>query len=185
MEMAFVNAADPFKHGFILFDANILSALASSKRAARFCKIYDLLGDKQCEMMVLNSTKFELVGYCNDKAIYDKLNAWVDRFAVLDIKKEDIELAAFLSAMYKYRSHEISPKQISFCDCLNAAQLIKYQGRLPLITADIHDYPLFIFDIAKTMIIDDNGKAVFVGIITYNEKKWLDLKSKFERSPKE
>ena len=183
--MAFVNAADPFKHGFILFDTNILSAPASSKRVARFSKIYDLLGDRQCEMMVLNSTKFELVGYCNDKAIYDKLNAWVDRFAVLDIKKEDIELAAFLSAMYKYRSHEISPKQISFCDCLNAAQLIKYQGRLPLITADIHDYPLFIFDIAKTMIIDDNGKAVFVGIITYNEKKWLDLKSKFERSPKE
>jgi len=177
-----VDVAEAFKHGFALLDTNILSALAQAKHSSNFGKILDLLYKQQCEIILLNSTKFEFVGYCNNNADYTKLNNWVNQFTILPINGEDIKIASFLSSAYKFRSHEISPKQISFCDCLNAAQLIKYGGRLLLVTSDIHDYPLFVFDIERTIVIDDNGKAVFVGIITYNEGKWLDLRQKFKES---
>lgn len=182
METAFVNMANPFKDGFALLDTNILSSIVKSKKISNFGKILDYLENLNCEITILNSTEFEFVGYSNNYSDYIKFDEWINKFNILDIKNDDIKLASFLSSLYKYRSREISPKQISFCDCLNAAQIIKYQGRLPLVASDIYDYPLFLFDIVKTMIIDDNGKAVFVGVIACNENKWISLKEKFEKS---
>jgi predicted nucleic acid-binding protein len=173
---------DFFKGKSALLDTNILSEMAKSKRAEKYRSVFEFLENMEISPFILDATRFEFIGFSTNKKDYDFLTDWIKQFPVANTRPEDVDKAILLSSLYRCKDPSISPKQISFCDCLHAVQLLKYEGRAFVITTDVHDYPLFLFDIEKTFVIDENGKAVFVGFITYNEEKWKEVNERFEKS---
>lgn len=171
-----------FKGKYALLDVNILSEIARKKRAEKFRPVLEFLKNNNIDIFVLDATRFEFVGFAGNQVDYDFLDSWIKRFPITLTKENDVELAILISSIYKCLHPDISPKQISYCDCLYAAQVIKYEGRAFLITTDVHDYPISIFDISKIEIINNNGKAVFVAFITFNKEKWGIAKRQFEKS---
>jgi predicted nucleic acid-binding protein len=173
-------AEDDFFNGkFAILDTNILSEMTRSKRAERFLSVFKFLKEKDVQPFLLDSTRFELIGFSTNKKDYDFLNEWIEQFPIVNARREDVDSAILLSSLYKCRDPSISPKQISYCDCLHATQLIKYKEKAFILTTDVHDYPLSLFDIKKIMVVDENSRAVFVGFITYNEGKWNELNKRF------
>lgn len=173
---------DFFKNKFVLLDTNILSEMAKSKRAEKFRPVFEFLKLSDTSPFLLDATRFELIGFSKNSKDYEFLSDWVKQFPIANTRQEDIDTAIYISSLYKCRDPNISTKQISLCDCLHAAQLIKYKERAFIVTTDVHDYPLSLFDIKKTVVIDEGGRAVFVGFITYNESKWVEMSNRFAGS---
>ncbi len=99
------------------------------------------------------------------------------------ITNEDFALASKLSAMYKCKNPSINPKQISFVDCLHAAQLCRFKSRAFIVTTDLNDYPSFLFKMPHYIPIEEeNGSTFFVGFKTLDEEKWKLLQADFEKS---
>lgn len=171
-----------FKGKYALLDVNILSEIAKEKRAEKFRSVLEFLKNNGIDIFVLDATRFEFVGFAGNKIDYDFSDDWIKRFPIAPTTKDDVGLAILISSIYKCRHSDISPKQISYCDCLYASQIIKYKGRAFLITTDVHDYPISIFDISKIDIIDNNGRAIFAAFITFNKEKWENAKERFEKS---
>ncbi|MBU3942510.1 hypothetical protein KKA24_00840 [Patescibacteria group bacterium] len=171
-----------FKDKYALLDVNILSEMTKSKRAEKFRSVFEFLKNNNIEIFLTDSTCFEFVGFSRNKTNYDFLKNWIKKFPIIPTRENDIKLATLISSIYKCCHSDISPKQISYCDCLYAAQIVKFEGRAFLVTTNIHDYPVSLFDIKKISIIEYDGKAVFVAFMAYNERKWRELKSKFENS---
>lgn len=171
-----------FKNKYVILDTNILSQMMKEHRALKFRPIFDFLQEHNAAPFLTDAIFFEVVGFINNKEERKFVISALKKFAFpkLPITTEDVETAILLSSCYKQADPNISSKQISFCDCLNAAQLVHYGDKAFIVTADIHDYPISIFDIKKVQIIEDGRQAVVVGFITYNAKKWGDAKKAFE-----
>lgn len=172
-----------FDNKWALLDTNIFIEMAEGKQRANTYKpVFEFLKEKKCEIILLDSTYFELMSFSGNKKDYDFLYSWINNFPILLSRKEDIERASLISSYYKNSDNKLNKQQISYCDCLLAALTIKYKGRVFVVTKDIHDYPVTIFDLSKIMIIEDTKKAVVVGFVTYNEEKLLRAKDNFDRS---
>ncbi len=173
------------KFEFALLDTNILSALLDgTKKSERFAEVISYLQEQKLHLYIIQRiTDFEFVGYSTNKQKFDELNKWIGQFDGLPPRPEDFEMAKTLSAMYKCKNPNISPKQISFVDLLYAAHLIRVKERACIVTADINDYPSFLFDMPKHFAIEEHGGSTsFVGIKTFNEQKYKDLVASFEKS---
>ncbi len=159
--------------------------MANTSRSEKFRPVFDFLKEQNALPFILDVTRFEFIGFSGNKVSYNKRRALIEnqkRFPIVSTRDEDIKQAALLSSIYKQINPNISPKQISLCDCLNASQIIRFQGSAFLVTTDIHDYPLSVFDIGKLMHINDNGKAIIVAFITFNKEKWENAQKHFEQS---
>lgn len=172
-----------FTEKFALLDVNILSEMSKPKRAKKFRPVFDLLKKYNVEIFIIDATKFEFTAFSTNEKDFERLANWLAQFTIAPTTPKDIELAARLSSMYKCRNPNISSKQISYPDCLYGAQLIKYKQRAFIVTTNFNDYPLFLFDIEKSMIIEeDNGQGVVVAFMFLNDKKLEDLQKSFEAS---
>jgi hypothetical protein len=101
--------------------------------------------------------------------LYDELEAWIGTLDGLPPDPKDYEMARLLSAMYKCKNPNINPKQISFVDCLYAAQLVRVKDRAFIVTTDLNDYPSFLFDMPMHFPLEEpGGSTVFVGLKTFN-----------------
>ncbi|MCI0542473.1 PIN domain-containing protein [bacterium] len=169
-----------FRNKFALLDTNILSKFAKEKQAQKFRSVFDFLHENDVEIFLTDATYFEFIGFTPNKKDRDILKAVVSQFPIVNMKVEDVEMASVLSSCYKRLDPILNPKQISYVDCLHAAQLIKYKGRAFIVTADIHDYPISVFDISKVMVIEDGQRANIIGLITFNENKWSKVRASFE-----
>ena len=171
---------------FALLDTNTLKALLDgTKEAKRFYEVLDFLKVNKIHPYIIHRiTDFEFVGFSTNKKSYDQLNAWIsNNFDGLPPMPEDFEMAKKLSAMYKCKNPSISPKQISFVDCLYAAQLARFPNRAFIVTTDLNDYPTFLFDMPKHFAIEDKGGATsFVGLKVFNTKKFQALEENFNKS---
>ena len=167
-----------------LLDTNILSAMAKQGRAERYRPVFDFLLENGCELFISDATRFEFLGYNSSKAEYDSLSDWLSDFVCQPITSDEVRNAGLLSCMYKNHSPAISPKQISFVDCINGALLaMRFKHRAFIVTTDLSDYPSFLFDMAHHIPIDDgNGATHFVGFKIYNEEKLSSLEAAFARS---
>ena len=174
-----------FANKSALLDTNILRAfLDDTKGSARFGPVFDFLRENQCHPYILgNITSFEFVGFCSNKKTYDTLKNWLENtFDQSPLYPDDYKLATKLSVMYKCKNPSINPKQISFVDCLYAAQLKRVNGAF-IVTTDINDYPAFVFDMPKHFAIDDlSGNTTFVGLKTFNATKFSTLEKNFNKS---
>ncbi len=166
-----------------LLDTNILSSISKGKkRALKFAKVFDFMADNLMTPMTHWSTKFEFIGYSGNKYDYEKLTDFISPFVCLPQHKEsnEVEIATLLSSIYKNTNPNISPKQISFTDCLQAAQLLRYKNKLAVVTTDINDYPNNIFDMPHIIPIEEeNGVTMFVGFKTFNQAKWEAVQKHF------
>lgn len=169
-------------HSWAIIDTNILTQLARGKRAEAYRPIFEFLLDNGHEIFLLDASRFELVGFSGNKTDHDYLSKWVSQFPILHARNEDVETATLLSSYYKLLDPNLNTKQISFCDCLYAAQLIRYKAKVFLITADLHDFPVSIFDVRHAEVIEDNRRATVVAFIAYNEKKWKVAQERFAGS---
>jgi len=170
---------------FALLDTNILAALLDdSKKSERFAEVFNYLRQQNSHLYIIHRiTDFEFVGYSTNKKMYDQLNTWVSQFDGLPPLTQDFDTAKLLSALYKCKNPSISPKQISFVDLLYAAHLVRVKNRACIVTTDLNDYPNFLFDMPKHFAIEDGGGATsFVGIKTFNQKKYDELITSFDKS---
>ncbi|MBI2120845.1 MAG: type II toxin-antitoxin system VapC family toxin [Parcubacteria group bacterium] len=179
--MKTTNEDDNFANTYALLDTNILSQMPKENRAEKFRPVFEFLKERRISIFLTDAVYFEFTGFQQNKNDRDSLKKWVEQFPRVDTRFEDVERAALLSSCYKNTDPSLNTRQISYPDCLHASQILKYEGRAFIITADIHDYPVSIFDISKVMMIEDGKRAVVVGFITYNEKKWLKAVNNFER----
>lgn len=175
-----------FDNKFALLDTNTLKAfLDTSKNAERFKPVIDFLRDHDVHPFVISKvTSFEFVGYSTNKKAYDELNGWLEKqFDTSYVDPKDYDLATKISSMYKCKNPSINPKQISFIDCMYAAQLVRFKGNAFVVTTDLNDYPSFLFDMPKHFAIEEStGTTTFVGFKTFNEKKFKKLESDFNKS---
>jgi hypothetical protein len=168
-----------------LLDTNIVGEfIDQSKRSAlKFKPVFEFLKRKRVNPFVLNATIFEFVGYSTHKQVYDERQKLIKRLPVSKVTAADMEMAQYLSSVYKFISAEISPKQISYVDCLHAAQLVRLKEEAFIVTTDVNDYPSFLFDISHVIPIStDGGKTTFVTFKTYNDQKWNDICARFDSS---
>ncbi len=172
------------RYASAILDTNILTQLARGKRAQAYKSIFEFLIKHEHEIFLLDASKFEFVGFSGNKTDYEALSKWISQFSIYNTRPEDVERAILLSSLYKILDPHLNTKQISYCDCLYAAQLIKYKENVFLIAADIHDFPVSIFDVRHVEIIEDNRRATVVAFITYNEEKWQLAQAKFRESVK-
>ncbi len=96
--------------------------------------------------------------------------------------KEIFEKAQELSVLYNNKDIRLA-NQISFVDCLVAAQLMKFGDRLFLATLDNKDYPLFIFDRIKLLAIDAEEEIINIGIYAFNKDKYEKCRKDFAKTP--
>lgn len=173
-----------FEHKHSLLDTNILRELIQpTKRSEQFRPVFEFLKAKDTEPFVLEATKFEFVGYSTSKKEYEKREELIGAFSLSPITPADTEMAKKLSSMYKCKNHSISPHQISYVDCLHAAQLVRLRERAFIVTTDVNDYPCFLFDTAHTIAVEeDGGTTIFVTFKTYNHEKWTALEACFNAS---
>lgn len=177
-----MGAKELLKDKWVILDTNLLYQMTREKRSEIFRTVFNFLKEQNAEIFLLDSTYFEVIGFTRTYDRFESLNKWVRKFPILRIREDDINLATRLSMYYRCLDSNINPKQISFCDCLNAAQLIKYKGKAFLVTTDIYDYPISLFNISKLFCIEDNKRANIVAIITYDEHKWKLAEEKFKNS---
>jgi len=174
-----------FNNKHALLDTNVLRALLDyPKKSERFAEVFDFLSAHAAQPYIIKRvTDFEFVGYATNKKAYVQLSKWVQQFDGFPPMPEDYENAALLSSLYKCRNPSISPKQISFVDCLYAAQLLRVKERAFIVTADLNDYPSFLFDMPAYFAIEDStGQTSFVGIKVFNPQKYKRLKASFDKS---
>lgn len=171
-----------FQNKYALLDTNILSEVSRSGEAGKFRPVFDFLKQNNIESFVLDITRFEFIGFSTNKVDYDLCSSFIKRYPIISTKESDVNLATLLSSVYKCCNPNISPKQISFCDCLHAAQMIKFKEKVFVVTTDIHDYPILIFDIKKIMVVEENGRAVLVAFFMLNVEKWNKMQNCFLKS---
>lgn len=181
-----INGYD-FDHKSCILDTNILNAfVGKGKGSEKFRPVLEFLKNNNVSLFILEGTKFEFVGYSSNKKDYEKLNSWITsfpNFVVAPTLKDDFSLASKLSAMYRCKNPNINPKQVSFVDCLHAAQLCRYRDRAFIVTTDLNDYPSFLFKMPHSIPIEEEGGSTFfVGFKTLDEDKWKILQADFEKS---
>lgn len=174
-----------FKHKFALLDVNILSQMIREKRAEKFRPVFEFLKQNNVEIFLIDATYFEFTAFVGNKKNYDVLSNWIGEFPILPCRLDDTKLASLLSSYYIHADPKLNKKQISYIDCLYAAQLVRYKERAFIVTTDIHDYPISIFDISKIVVLEDSQRAVIVAFITFNEDKWQAISHRFEASGNE
>lgn len=175
-----------FRNKFALLDTNILKAfLSGDKKSARYNQVLEFLAENNSLMYVLkNVTDFEFTGYQGNKKLFDASKEWLEsNFILQPPLPQDYDRAAQLSSMYRCKNPSISPKQISFADCLYAAQLLRVRERAFIVTTDLNDYPSFLFDMPMHFAIEEEGgNTTFVGLKTLNTQKFKELELSFSKS---
>lgn len=176
-----------FSNKAALLDTNILKEMsARTRRSETFKPLFAFMKENNITPFILDVTKFEFVGYSSNKTDYETSRKWVDSLWSHPLGRPDIEQATKLSAMYKCKNPSINPRQISFIDCLHAAYLLKFGSRAMLVTADVNDYPAFLFDMAHNIPIEEEGGSTsFVVFKVNNQDKLMELESGFEKSDRE
>lgn len=172
-----------FGNKHALLDVNILSEMATSKRSDKFRPVFDFLKKVNASPYIIDATCFEFAGFSNNSVDYKYLIDWLNNFPIVPTRDEEIKLAILISSIYKCKNPSINKQQISYPDLLYAAQIIKYRGKAFLVTTNINDYPVFLFNIPKIISIEqDSGSVVIVGFMTFNLHKWEETREHFETS---
>jgi predicted nucleic acid-binding protein len=174
-----------FSNKCALLDTNILKELLTAeKQSSRFSEVFEFLrATNSFPYIIRRITDFEFVGYSTNKKAYDLASSWIGEFDGLPPMPQDFETATLLSSMYKCKNPSINPKQISFVDCMYAAQLVRVKERAFIVTTDLNDYPSFLFDMPKHFAIEEPGGQIkFVGLKVFNQNKYDELERSFSRS---
>jgi predicted nucleic acid-binding protein len=184
---------EKIKGKHLLLDTNII--ISASHYSKREIKLWDdfLVGlrrDFGVEFVIDWSVKFEFLRGSKTKSDFlgkeGILNFLVggDRIE-LNIDDSVMKDAVELSNLYARKNPRLT-KQISFADCLLAAQAKKFYSekvgnQLFILSMDLFDFPLCIFDRIKIFTIDAKTEILNIGVFSFNQKKYLELKREFDK----
>lgn len=171
-----------FNNRYAILDTNILSKMVDERRAEQYEPVFTFLKKNNVDLLILKATYFEFLGFNPNKGIYDLNKEWIERLTMLPVKDEDLENATYLSALYKHMDVSMNNNQISLVDCLHGAALVKFKEKMVIVTTDLHDYPITIFDLVRTDSITDGRKVVIVGYFTFNKSKYEKAVKSFNKS---
>lgn len=170
----------------LLLDTNSLVSLI--KHARFYADFFNQLEKYQIKSVIDYSVKFEFLRGSNTKRDYEIKQEYLDillgenRIELISTN-EIFENAREIANIYTRKDSKLT-KQISFADCLIAAQMKKFNEQKPerlfLATIDNNDFPLFIFDRIFIFTIDTEREIINMGIYRFNKEKYERLKKDFK-----
>ena len=170
----------------LLFDTNVLISVV--KNTTCYNEFFNIIEELKIKSAIDCTIKFEFLRGASTKGDLEKKYSYLDILLgeedrlELFVDKETFENAIEISNLYARKKPSLT-KQISFGDCLIAAQMKKYNNggsnNLFLATIDNNDFPLFLFDRISIHTIDTEEKIINVGIYSFNNDKYNELKRNF------
>ncbi len=162
----------------ILFDSCVVGELFRSPDALK--ELIELFEKEECILCINDFIKLEFMRIARKKTEYDRLEQFLDRHfsklpTIPDIYKEAFQLASV------YNLCDIGKKQISTTDCLNGVFLSKYPENLLLLTFDLYDYPLEIFNRISVGVSDIGKRVITWGIYEFSPTKHKERIKVFSR----
>jgi|GEM_PF-735231 len=171
---------------YLLLDTNMLISIA--KNGDSFVDFFNDLEKYNVKSIIDYAVKFEFLRGAKTESDSKHKEEYLDILlgenrAELVSTNEIFENAREISNIYARKDQKLT-KQISFADCLIAAQMKKYNengsgDRLFLATIDNNDFPLFVFDRIKIYTVDFGTEIINVGIYRFNKEKYEVLKNGF------
>jgi len=154
----------------ILIDTCFL--IKSYENAPFFKGLFSIFKNLNCVPVIHQLIEAEFVRGSKTNQFYQTKKqhlAIFDGF-MLPVAKEIIDNSIAISMIYANKGYLNT--QISIVDCVNAGILQKYLNNLFLITLDIQDYPLILFDRLKIIPIDAGRDVFTCGIYKFNNIKF-------------
>ena len=169
----------------LLLDTNAIVSLI--KHARFYVDFFNQLEKYQIKSVIDYSVKFEFLRGSNTKLDYEIKREYLDillgenRIELISTN-EIFENAREIANIYTRKDAKLT-KQISFADCLIAAQMKKFNEKSPdrlfLATINNNDFPLFIFDRIHIFTIDTEKEIINMGIYRFNVSKYEKLQKDF------
>lgn len=153
----------------ILFDSCVVGELFKSSGALK--ELIELLENNECVLCINDFIKLEFMRIAKNEVEYDKLERFLAKyFFKLPTTPDIYEIAFRLASIYNLCHTE--KNQISITDCFNGVFLSKYFKNLLLITFDLYDYPIEIFNRIHVGASDIGKKVITWGIYDFDVKKY-------------
>lgn len=94
-----------FSKKFAFLDTNIVSEMARSVGdSSAFSPVFEFLKDNQNPAILIDATRYEFTGYTQSKQKHEERKQWLERFPIIPMQREDVEMAAYLSSIYKQKN---------------------------------------------------------------------------------
>ncbi len=173
----------------LLLDTNVL--ISAGKHVELWDDLFKfLLREFEVEFLIDWSVKFEFLRSSRTREDSLKKGELLDLFVgedryELNIDASVIEDAIKLSNLYARKNPHLT-KQVSFTDCLLAAQAKKFcsqkgENQLFILSMDLFDFPLCVFDRIKVFTMDADSEVLNIGLFSFNQEKYKKLRRAFER----
>ncbi len=155
----------------ILFDSCVVGELF--KDISSLKDLLELLEKEECVLCINNFIKLEFLRIAQKQSEYKQLEEFLNKHFFLLPTTPDIYESAFQLASI-YNLCNVKNKQISITDILNGTFLQKYSQNLLLLTLDIYDYPLGIFNRVSVGVSDIGEKIITWAIYEFNSIKYKE-----------
>lgn len=167
---------DVIKDKHLLLDTNLLIYSARNKEI--LLPFFDKVNSLHVTSVIDQTIKFEFLRGCKTKEDLQIKQEYLDLLLgsnrmELPVDKNIFEKARLISNIYCRKNAQYA-KQISFGDCLIAAQMIKYnlnRSGLFIATTDNNDFPTFIFNRVDVVTLYDDNTIFNIGIYGINQKE--------------
>jgi predicted nucleic acid-binding protein len=166
----------------LLLDTNLL--IYNVKNEEIFTLFFERIFDLNVKSVIDQTIKFEFLRGCTTQEDLQAKQEYLDLLLgsnrmELPVDKSVFEKARLISNIYSRKNIKYA-KQISFGDCLIAAQMIKYNSKrneLFIATTDNSNFPTFIFNRVDVITLHDDNNIFNIGIYSINQKIF-NLKAK-------
>lgn len=162
------------KDKHLLLDTNLL--IYSAKNKEVLLPFFDEVHNLNVTSVIDQTIKFKFLRGCKTKEDLQTKQEYLDLLLgsnrmELPVDKNIFEKARLISNIYCRKNSQYA-KQISFGDCLIAAQMIKYnlnRSELFIATTDNNDFPIFIFNRVDVITLHDDNNIFNIGIYGINQ----------------
>ena len=158
----------------ILFDSCVVGELFKDVYSLK--DLLESFEKNGCVLCVNNFVKLEFLRIAKKKNEYKQLEEFLNKHFFLLPTTPDIYENAFQLASI-YNLCDVGKKQISITDLFNGTFLHKYSQNLLLLTFDIYDYPLEIFNRVSVGVSDIGKRIITWAIYEFDYTKY---KAKFK-----
>jgi len=162
---------DLLKQKWVIFDTNIVTKVLHNPE--HFQGFYDKLKN---EFEIIPSTnyllRFELLRIAKGKKENERISKFFkNNYSEIPIDQNTLNIAEHFCSLYNHCKTQKNQNQISLVDIITAAQIVQYKGRVMLVTKDLNDFPVDIFDRVKVFNIDTEKEVHTIGLYSFNEEK--------------
>lgn len=178
---------DIIKDKHLILDTNLLIYVAKNREI--FSPFFDKIRQLNVVSVIDQTIKFEFLRGCTTKEDLQIKQEYLDLLLgsnrmELPVDKSIFEKARLISNIYCRKNINYA-KQISFGDCLIAAQMIKYnstsRNELFIATTDNSDFPTFIFNRVDVITLHDDNTIFNIGIYGINQKSFNSKVEDFDK----